>query len=463
VGLVGLASSLVGVMSSSARAQPTTALVGGTVVRPAASPPAEDATVVLRGDTIVAVGPASRVDVPRDATVIDVNGQWIVPGLIDGHVHFFQSGGLYTRPDVIDLRSQRSYAEERTRIEERLPSTFARYLRSGITSVVDVGGPMWNLQVRDQADSLDAAPRMLTAGPLLSSVSRPSLVLGGDAPIRKVDTAEEARRRVANQVAAGVDLVKLWWIVPRGKTPAAFRPVAQAAIDAAHADGRRVAVHATQQATAQAAVDAGADILVHSVFDTRVADAFVEQLRERRVLYVPTLMVRMRYRAVLSQQLTLTDPEQAWGSPAVIATLDDLQALPDEALPQRVQQMMAADPRIVPNPTALANLKRLHEAGVPIAVGTDAGNIGTLHGPSIIREMDLMVDAGLTPQEVLAAATRGGAQLMDRPDLGRIEPGARADLVVLNSNPLAAVSHLADIARVVAQGRVYAPSDLVDE
>ena len=140
---------------------------------------------MIDGDSIWTVGPSSEVGVPEGATVHRMPGKFVMPGLVDGHVHFFQSGGLYTRPDALDLRAVQPYKEELRRIKERLPDTFRRYLRSGVTSVVDVGGPMWNLDVRARADTAAMAPTVKVAGPLISSVSRPSLDRG-DPPILKI-------------------------------------------------------------------------------------------------------------------------------------------------------------------------------------------------------------------------------------------------------------------------------------
>src|SRR4030095_11453019 len=120
------------------------------------------------GDT-KAISPATA---GKDARVIDCKGKFILPGYIDTHVHFFQSGDLFTRPDGADLNSVRPYKDEVAWIKKNLPDTFERYLRSGITSVVDVGGPMWNFEVRKIANATPKAPRVAVAGPLISSVSR---------------------------------------------------------------------------------------------------------------------------------------------------------------------------------------------------------------------------------------------------------------------------------------------------
>ena len=469
-GLLGGGTALVSpttvwAQSTTVLAQPTTvpaqsptALVGATALNPADSTVIEDATILVQGDRIAAVGPSAAIDVPPGATVHRLPGAYVMPGLIDGHVHFFQSGGLYTRPDALDLRAVRPYAEEVRRIQARLPNTFRRYLRSGITGVVDAGGPLWNLDVRARADTTARAPAVTVAGPLISSVARPSLD-EGDPPILQITTPEAARDEVRQQVAAGVDLIKVWYIV--GNDPSTYRPVVEATIDAAHAANKRVAVHATQLETARAAVEAGADVLVHSVFDRPVDDAFVRLLRRNDVLYVPTLMVRERYRQVFAQQIDLTTAEHRIGQKAVLGSLTDVQALPDSLVPVSIRQRMRRAPTVASDTTAMRNLKRLHDAGVAIAAGTDAGNIGTPHGPALVYEMQLMRAAGLTPRQVLATATAGGARLMGRDDRGHLKAGMQADLLVLDKNPLADLSHVQSLRRVMTDGRLYAPDALV--
>lgn len=457
------AALLLGTFAPSARAQSVKALVGGTLIRPAAGEVLENATVLIEGNRIAAVGPAAAVKVPEGARRIDVSGQYVLPGLIDAHVHFFQSGGLYTRPDVIDLRWRKSYEEVIADIKASLAETFRRYLASGVTSVVDMGGPMWNLKVRATADSLAKAPRVVVAGPLIASVARPKLDVG-DPPILKVETPEEARRIVQQQVEAGVDLVKIWYIVGPTETPAAFRPVVEATIEAAHEAGVRVAVHATGLATARAAVEAGADILVHSVTDQRVDEAFVRLLKGKGVIYIPTLMVQERYLAVLSQQLDLLPIERRLADPQVLETLDDLsEEIPPDRLPSGIRRLIEREPPVSPSATAMHNLERLSKADVNIAAGTDAGNIGTLHGPSIHYELRLMHQAGLSPMEVLKAATLGGAKVMGRADdLGTIEEGKLADLIVVENNPLEDLAHLTDIRLVIKGGHVFRPDELLE-
>src|SRR5713226_772664 len=171
-----------------------TAIVGGTLIHPEqpGAPAEKDVTVIISGDRIQSVGPSKTTPPPKGATVIKAQGKWILPGLIDSHVHFFQSGDPFTRPDAIDATKIVPYAKEVARNKARLPATFKVWLASGVTSVADVGGPFWNFEVRDLARASDAAPRVAVAGPLLSMVSRPQLDLG-DPPIIQVGSPDEAR------------------------------------------------------------------------------------------------------------------------------------------------------------------------------------------------------------------------------------------------------------------------------
>ena len=154
-------------------AQLYTAFVGATLFDGTGADPVADAVVVVLGDRVVAAGPRDSITLHDSTRVVDVTGKYIVPGLVDAHIHYFQSGGLYTRPDVIDLRARRSHEKEMSEIEAVLETTFRRYLASGVKAVVDVCGGYWNFEVRDRANGQLHAPRTAVAGPLVSTVSRP--------------------------------------------------------------------------------------------------------------------------------------------------------------------------------------------------------------------------------------------------------------------------------------------------
>lgn len=441
-------------------------LVGATIIDPAGGKVLPNATVVLSGDRIERVS-TGKQDANSLGKQLDCSGKFILPGYIDTHVHFFQSADLFTRPDGADLNNVRPYKDEVAWIKSHLDDTFARYIRCGITSVVDVGGPMWNFDVRKKANSTAKAPRVAVAGPLISSVSREKLDLG-DPPIVKIDGPDQAREFVRKLVGRNPDLVKIWYIVDEDHPVDAFRPTVRATVEESHAHHIRVAVHATELETARAAVEEGADILVHSVVDKPVDDAFIKLLKDRNIILCPTLVVFERYGRTFSHQLNFTPEEKAWGNPEVIATLDVTKIAQDK-LPQRVKDALAHPAAVLDRikktyEIALPNLKKLEDAGVTIAAGTDAGNIGTIHGPALFREFQLMKESGLTNMQILQCATGNAAKLFGGEigaHIGRIANGNFADLVVLNSNPLDDIAHASDIDGVIKGGVVYSADSIL--
>ncbi|MFH2006348.1 MAG: amidohydrolase family protein [bacterium] len=444
------------------------AIVGATVIGTRVRTVVTNATVLIKGDRIVAVGPKDQVQVPSTADVIDGRGKYVIPGLVDGHIHFFQSGGLYTRPDGLDLRKRRPYTAELQWIRSHMDDVFRRYIRSGVTTVVDLGGPLWNFDVRDQARKARVAPRVFVAGPLIASY-QPKPLTTKDPPILRVNTVAEALALVRQQVAKKTDLIKIWYVASKKLVedklalhPDRFYPIVQAVVRESHRHGVKVWVHATELEIARKAVVAGADVLVHSVRDRDVDDAFVTLLKTKQVIYIPTPWVFSSYAAVYSKQLRLMKVEHLRGNPMIIGTLFDMHQLDNGELGPRQRKLQANPEPIVPSPIILRNLKRLHRAGVTVAAGTDAGNVGVLHGPAIFHDFALMSEAGLSNHDILLTATWNGARLLGLgKELGSVEPGRLADLVVLNSNPLTDIQNAADTHLVFKGGQVYAPGQVV--
>jgi imidazolonepropionase-like amidohydrolase len=460
--LLAAALMLAGVACQAADG-PITAIVGATVIHPERDLPsavASSSTLIIAGTRIESIGPASSTPVPAGATRIDGKGKWVVPGLIDSHIHFFQSGNLYTRPDVADFNAWMPYAKEVRRNQARLPATFKVWLASGVTSVVDIGGPFWNFEVRAAALKSPAAPRIAVAGPLLSMVDRVKLDLG-DPPIIRITSAGEARALVRRELERKPDFIKVWFIHRQGDDLAAQEAIVKAAAEAAHAAGVRLAVHATELIVAKASLRAGADFLVHSVEDEAVDEEFLALAKKNRALYCPTLFVTLGYRYALSNTWQPTEAERRLADPQILAAMNDLQRMPREALPERVVKAMNQPAPPKPSAIALQNLRKVWEAGIPVVMGTDAGNIGTLHGPSVFREMEIMAQAGLTPLQVLRSATSNGAKAMGMErEIGTLAPGKLADLVVLDADPLANVMNLSRIYRVIKDGTVFVPDEL---
>jgi len=414
---------------------------GGPVLR--------NGAIVIINDRISQIGRRGNIQKSPGVTILDASGKFAIPGLIDAHVHFDQSGDIYARPDAVDLREIRSYPEEIAWTRARLQETLVRYLRAGVTGVVDMGGPMWTFDLRDSANASEAGARIAATGPLISTVADPELD-SADPAVVLMETPEDARQIVRRIAQRNPDLIKILFINHSSEDLDRHSGLVEVAIGEAHRLGLRAAVHATQLATAKAALAAGADILVHSVDDRRIDSEFLAMLKARNVVYMPTLLVTERYDAVFSNSVKLLDIERRVGDPDVIQSWDELARIPKEKIPGGIPAPILSASR----PTEFLNLQLLTSADMRIAVGTDAGNIGTLHGPSIHREMELMVEGGMRPFDVLLGATSIAAEIMGKKrDIGTLERGKLADIVLLNADPVINIRNTQKIFRVMKAGR----------
>lgn len=442
------------------------AFVNATLVNSNGDKPLANSVIIIKDNRIEKVGKNGKVKIPPGAETIDVQGKYIIPGLIDSHVHFFQSGGLYTRPDAVDLREVMPYAEELNQIKKRLPRTFASYLRAGVTAVADVGGPMLNFEIREQANQTKKAPRLVVAGPLISTVANPKLDIG-DPPIVKVTSIAEVDNLVQQLADKKADLIKIWFIVSPQLNFEDNLKLIKRTIDQSHARGIRVAVHATQLETAKESVKAGADILVHSVDDKEVDNEFIKLLKQHGTIYTSSISVLDGYARTFTQQFDFIPMDFAVADPYFMGTLFDLRKIPEAQIPERAKSMMLEPQKFLPGSLehvdiAKKNLKKLQEAGVTIATGTDAGNIGTLHATSMHQELRIMQAAGLSPMEILKNSTLNGAKLMGKEkDLGSLEAGKFADMVILNNDPLLDAKNYSSISAVVKDGNIFTPAELL--
>ena len=413
------------------------------------APVIRNGAIVIKGDRIRDIGRRGNIKASPGVTIVDASGKFAIPGLIDAHVHFDQSATIYARPDAVDLRGIRPYSEEIAWTRERLPETLMRYLRSGVTGVVDMGGPMWSVDFRDNANKSPDITTIASAGPLISTVPDPELE-SDDSPVLLMKTPEEARELVSRVAARKPDLIKILFIHRPSDDLDQRAGLVKVAIEESHRRGIRVAVHATGLETAKAAMAAGADILVHSVDDRRLDSEFLFMLKARNVIYIPTLMVTERYDGVFSNSVKLLDIERRLADPEVLQSWEELRRIPAEKIPGGIPRAALLASR----PIQFLNLQLLSAADMRIAVGSDAGNIGTAHGPAIHREMELMVEAGMRPFDVLIGATKTAADVMGRGDeVGTLTKGKLADLVLVNADPVINIRNTQKIFKVMKAGR----------
>jgi imidazolonepropionase-like amidohydrolase len=304
--------------------------------------------------------------------------------------------------------------------------------------------------VRDHANASNDAPHLAAVGPLIATHPSPELE-SSDSPVVVIDSVESARDIVRRVLARRPDLIKILWVFEHGDDLDRQSEIVRAAIEESHARGVRVGAHALELTTAKAALRAGADILVHSVEDVPVDAEFLGLLKERDVPYIPTLAVLEGYYKVFGQNgksIPMTDIDRRLGDPIVIQSWSDLLEIPIDQI-DRTPHF----PRREKRPVMFDNLAKVAKSGARVAAGTDAGNIGTLHGSSIHREFELMAEAGMKPAEILVAATRNAAAVMGREaDLGSIEKGKIADIVLLNADPTSNVKNLRKIYKVMKNG-----------
>ncbi|RYZ63005.1 MAG: amidohydrolase [Chitinophagaceae bacterium] len=418
--------------------------------------------VLIQNGVIAAVG--KNIVAPAGTREIDGAGKWLMPGLVDAHVHFFQSGGLYTRPDAVDLRKYRPYEQENAWVHRNMEPFLRRYTRAGITTVVDVGSTVSFLQQRDTFRNKSYAPAVYMTGPLLTTwVPQVYQGLKEEEPFYEMKTTDDAVRFVRRQLPYKPDFIKIWYIVMGRNTDSAARahlPLVQAAINEAHKANLRVAVHSTERITARLAVEAGADFLVHGIDDEPVDVSFVQLLKDKRVVLSPTLVVTQGYRNAFSQAYQLTADDLRTAHPAPVNSILDFPHIPDTMLLARYRAGIANSAAFAKTTDSILrlNLKRLVDGGVVIATGTDAGNIGTQHISSYFDELHAMRESGMDMWQLIQASTINGARSVGKQaEFGSVTVGKRADLLLLTRNPLDSLSNWKSIDLVINKGSVVRP------
>lgn len=432
---------------------PAFALTGATVIDGTGAAPLRNATVVMRNGRIACVG---ECEIGADVHTIDARGKWIIPGLIDGHMHYSQTGWADGRPDSEDVRARFPYDSTVAALEAHPERFFRSYLCSGVTGTFDVGGYPWTWALRDRAEASNAAPHVAAAGPLMSTLDH---WVNTPAQRQFVYISNDSTTRAGARMVAHYDsdALKVWYLtdLPAADTTQ-LKAVLRAAAQEARAAGLPLIVHATELWGAKDALRAGARLLVHSVQDLPVDDEFIQLARQAGAMYTPTITVAQGYLQLYGRDFDDTGLPMECVDPDTRAKAALTESLPANNYPMdRIRQSIERERQ-----TMLENLRRVHAAGIPVVMGTDAGNPLTLHGASVFREMEAMAEAGLSPMDVIVASTRNPAMAMGRDSIGTLRPGMAADLVVLDADPLADVRNLRAIRLVARGGEVWTRREL---
>jgi imidazolonepropionase-like amidohydrolase len=396
IGLMLLACALLPALPVSAAAQPSPSAVifrnarvfdGVRVL--------DDHDVLIEGGTVTRVG--RRLRAPAGAVTVDARGKTLLPGLIDGHTHTFG--------------------------EEALKEAVV----FGVTTQLDMfTDPGTARSVRAQQRSGGAAGRadLFSAGTLVTAPGGHGTQFG--IPIPTLTTPDSAQRFVDARIAEGSDWIKVVYEDGHAlglEFPSIDRATLQAVVEAAHRRDKLAVAHISDAKSARAAIEAGADGLAHLFIDQAQGADFAKMVAKRGAFVIPTLTVLKSMTGEGGGATLLDDPRIAPFLTPVSAA----------ALAQGFPVVPGSPARLLP--VAYSTVRQLKAAGVPIVAGSDAPNPGTAHGAALHRELELLVEAGLTPIEALRAATSAPARAFRLTDRGRIAPTLRADVVLVEGDP----------------------------
>jgi imidazolonepropionase-like amidohydrolase len=393
-----------------------TALTGVRIIDGTGRAPIEQGTVVMANGRIVAAGAAASVQIPAGATRIDFAGKTVMPGMINAHGH---------------VQNQTKAMPARDDLTRRL----RMYANYGVTTVVSLGQTSQEettevMRLRDEQEgiALDRA-RVYTSGP----------------SIRNQKTPEEARQTVNRYADMKVDRIKTH--VGNNMSAEAYG----ALVDQAHQRGLRAHAHIFFLKEAEMMVGHGVDVIAHSVRDQDVPASFIAEMKRRNVAYIPTL----------TRDLSLIVYDQTpafFKDPFFLRGISVYGEQVDMIVKPEFQEAIRKDPQTGVIRKALAqgtrNLKLLADGGVTIAMGTDSGtDEGRWQGYFEQVELEMMAKAGMTPMQVIVAATGDAAKTAKLDHVGTIAAGKAADLVVLDANPLQDILNTRKINSVWIGGR----------
>jgi imidazolonepropionase-like amidohydrolase len=404
-----------------------------TLIDGSGRPPMGSYSMIIDHGRVRWVGPVGQLKAPGSAEVVDLAGKYVMPGIINLHGHI---------GNTVDLKQDASFFT-RENIEKNL-NTYASY---GVTTVLSMGTDQDLIfKIRDeQRAGRPSSTRVYTAGQGMVFKGGYGGLAGVNSGIATVSEVEPA---VAAQAAKKVDIIKLWMDDHLGTQKKMPYDIGKAIIDSAHRHHLSVAAHIFYLQDAKQLVEYGVNGLAHSVRDKLVDPAMVDSMKKHAVWQMAPTLSREASMFIYGQPPPFAD--MAFFRRGVPANVVNTLKSP------AYQKTIRSDPEFDRYrgffETAKRNLKTLADAGVKYGFGTDTGPPGRFPGYFEHWEMELMVEAGLTPMQVITAATRNSAEFLGAKDLGTLEPTKWADLVVLERNPLDDIKNTRTISAVYIAG-----------
>jgi len=393
-----------------------------------------------QGERIVAIGPIEKLPWPKSARVIDYGGKTVVPGLISDHSHVGQVDEWYWAPELqphqycaaaAAIRGLWRYDGDRSRFDGDLFYELRPQLHAGALPGADLFGADRGIGIPNGAPPTFNLP---------------------ESQLYRVSTAEEAIKAVDEMATRKPDLIKVWIDDFHGSLRVKMQPeVYAAAIKEAHKLGLRVAAHIYYLADAKSLVNAGVDAIAHGVRDQPVDAEFIGLMKSHSAWYISTIDLDESFYIYAEKPDWLKNQFLLHAlQPALLAQFNDSEWRAKTLSNQK--QVEGSKASVLMNER---NLKTLHNAGVNIGFGTDSGATALrIPGFAEHRELELMVDAGLTPLEAINLATARAAALLRLDDRGVLAPGKLADMIVVNGNPAAQIKDIHNIEAVWHRGKV---------
>jgi imidazolonepropionase-like amidohydrolase len=433
-----IAALVVLMFSSHLYAQEVTVLKNVNVIDGTGAAVQRNTIVVIAGDRIRSVS-TDGTHTPSNAKVIDMHSLTIMPLIINTHGHL----GL--------VKGTSSSAANQT--DDNFRHQLLRYQEYGVGAVLSMGtdGPKFaEIREASRSGTLPGADVFSAGIGMGANDGVPPVGMGFTNVLRPM-TPAEGRKYVAQQASLKPDFIKIWVDDFWGQYPKMAPEIYKAIIDEAHKNGLRVAAHLYHLDDARSLVAAGVDVIAHSIRDGDVDDALLAEMKKQHVAYIPTLS--------LDDFAFAYGNDPAWtNDPFFRAALDpgllEMITSPEYQAKTRASKVTAQEATALP--VAMRNLKKIYDAGILVALGTDSGATPIrVQGFAEHMELALMVQAGLTPLQAISVATKNGAQLLRVEDqYGALEPGKKANFTVLEKDPSQDIRNTQTIRAVWKNGAI---------